>query len=241
MTNADKSAPSAMPLLEHLRELRNRLIYTVAALGVGMILSLPLSVSVIEGLQELCAACEIIAVHPTETVITYFRVSLVLGLVIATPVILYQAVSFVSPGLHDQERRIFYIMLPGAALLFAGGLVFGYFVALPRAVAFLSTFLGDVAAANWTLSNYVAFTMNLLLVVGIAFQTPLVIFVLAKLNIVSPAFLRHYRRHAIVLMAVAAAVLTPTPDPFTMVILLAPMILLYELGILLARFAYSGP
>jgi sec-independent protein translocase protein TatC len=170
-------------------------------------------------------------------VVTFFRVALVLGLVFATPVVLYQVVAFVAPGLHASERRILFLMLPGAAVMFALGLAFGYFVAVPRAVAFLSTFLGWAAEPNWTLSNYVAFIMNMLLVVGVTFETPLVIFVLAKLHIVSPAFLAHYRRHAIVLLAVLAAVLTPTPDPFTMLIVLAPMVVLYEVGILLARFA----
>jgi sec-independent protein translocase protein TatC len=105
---------------------------------------------------------------------------------------------------------------------------------------FLSTFLQSMASANWTLANYVAFVTNLLLVIGLTFQTPLVIFVLAKLNLVTPPFLRHYRRHAIVLMALLSAVLTPTPDPLTMMLVLFPMVLLYELGIILAWFATRG-
>jgi sec-independent protein translocase protein TatC len=232
--------PAAMPLMEHLRELRRRLIYSLAALGVGMVLSLPVTMRVMTGLQNMCPVCQIQAIEPTETIVTYFRVAVVLGLVIATPIILYQIVAFVTPGLHANEKRLLFLMLPGSAALFALGLAFGFFVAVPRAVDFLSQFLGDIASANWTLSSYVAFVMNLLLVIGLTFQTPLVVFILAKLNIVTPAFLRHYRRHAIVLMAVAAAVLTPTPDPWTMLIVLAPMVLLYEFGIILARIARAG-
>ncbi|MFQ5459273.1 MAG: twin-arginine translocase subunit TatC [Anaerolineae bacterium] len=231
---------AAMPLMDHLRELRRRLIYIVAALVVGMVLSLPATIRVMRGLQDVCPLCQLQAIHPTETIVTYFRVSLVLGMVFAMPVILYHAVAFVSPGLLPAERRLLYLMLPGAAVLFALGLAFGYFLAVPRAVAFLSQFLGDVAAAQWTLSNYVAFVMNLLLIIGLTFETPLVVFVLAKLNIVTPAFLGHYRRHAIVIMAVVAAVLTPTPDPYTMLLVLAPMIVLFELGVLLARIAKAG-
>jgi sec-independent protein translocase protein TatC len=189
----------------------------------------------------MCSSCEIIAVHPTETIVTWFRVALILGLVVSTPVILYQIVAFVSPGLHPHERRTLLLMLPGAAMMFAFGLLFGYFVALPRTIAFLSEFLGGIVTPNWTLANYVAFVTNLLLVIGVTFETPLVVFVLARLNIVTPAFLAHYRRHAIVLMAILAAVLTPTPDPYTMLLVLAPMVALYEIGILLARIARPRP
>jgi sec-independent protein translocase protein TatC len=97
--------------------------------------------------------------------------------------------------------------------------------------------MGESVASNWRIGNYIAFVTNLLLIIGVTFQTPLVVFLLARIGILSPALMRHYRRHAIVLLAVLAAILTPTPDPFTMMLVLGPMILLYELGILLTRFA----
>jgi sec-independent protein translocase protein TatC len=226
-----------MPLVEHLRELRRRVVISVLALGIGMLISMPVTGRVISGLKAMCPTCNLIAVHPTETIVTYFRVALVLGLVLATPVILYEIVAFISPGLHKSERRLLLMLLPGSGLMFALGLAFGYLVAVPRAIAFLSGFLSSIVDPNWTLANFVAFVMNLLLVIGITFETPLVVFVLAKLNIVSAAFLSHYRRHAIVLMAVAAAVLTPTPDPYTMLLVLTPMVILYEVGIILAKIA----
>jgi len=176
-------------------------------------------------------------VDPTEGFVTYFRVALVLGLVLAIPVILYQVVAFVLPALRRRERRYLYLLLPGAALMFALGLTFGYFVVLPRSINFLAEFMIQYAEPNWRLLNYIAFVTNLLFLVGVVFLTPLVVYILSKLGIVSPAFLTRYRRHAIVVLSVLAAVLTPTPDPFTMFIVLIPMILLYELGILLARFA----
>jgi sec-independent protein translocase protein TatC len=230
-----------MPLLEHLRELRLRLIYSLAALGVGTLASLVFTRQVIDGLVAMCG-CQVQAIEPTEGFTTYFRVAVILGLVVATPVILYQVVAFVLPALHRNERRYLYLLLPGATLLFALGLAFGYWLVLPRTVGFLSTFLNEPGAgtaveANWAFGRYIAFVTNLLLVAGIAFETPLVVYLLAKLGILSPAFMAHYRRHAIVLLAVFAAVLTPTPDPFTMFIVLIPMVLLYELGILLARIA----
>jgi sec-independent protein translocase protein TatC len=229
---------SAMPLLDHLRELRLRLIRSCAALLAGSMVGLSFSREAIQRLVAMCQACgEIQVVGPTEGIATYFRVALLIGLVFATPVILHEALAFVLPGLHRHERRYLLLMLPGAAVAFATGLAFGALVVLPRTINFLAAFLAGTAAANWTLGSYIAFVTNLLLVVGLTFETPLVVFLLAKLGILTPAFMAHYRRHAIVVMALGAAVLTPTPDPFTMFLVLIPMIVLYELGMILARFA----
>lgn len=227
---------ATMPLVEHLRELRRRLIYSVAALLAGVLVSLPLTARVIRDLQAKCPVCTYQGVGPTETFVAFFRVSLILGLVFAIPVILYQIVAFVTPALHRRERKYLFILLPGAAIMFALGVTFGYFVVLPRTVSFLSQFLIDYVKPDWRILEYVSFATNLLLLVGLAFQTPLVVYLLAKLGIVSPQLMARYRRHAIVVLALLAAMLTPTPDPFTMFIVLVPMILLYELGILLARF-----
>jgi sec-independent protein translocase protein TatC len=228
---------ATMPLMGHLRELRTRLIYGVLALGAGMALSLAFSQPVIDGLQGMCQVCEFQAIDPLEKIVTWFRVALVLGLAVASPVILYQIVAFVLPALHRHERRTLFVMLPGAGLLFALGLAFGYAVVLPRTIGFLASFMDASVASNWRIGNYIAFVTNLLLIIGVTFQTPLVVFVLARVGILSPALMRRYRRHAIVILAVLAAVLTPTPDPFTMMLVLGPMIALYELGILLTRFA----
>lgn len=228
---------AAMPLVEHLRELRSRMMVSLAAVVVGTIASLALARAAIDGLERMCASCQFQFLGPTEAMAAYFRLALVLGLAVALPVVLYQAVAFVVPGLHRSERRMLYLLLPGAAGLFAIGLLFGYFVVVPRAVSFLASFLADSAVPAWSLATYVAFVTNLLLVIGLCFQTPLVVFGLAKLGLATPRRLTRYRRHAILVMAVAAAALTPTPDPVTMLLLMVPMIVLYELGIVLARIA----
>jgi sec-independent protein translocase protein TatC len=228
---------AVMPLVEHLRELRKRVIYSAGAVLVGLLASLVFAEPVAKGLERMCTVCQFIYSRPTESFTTYFRVALVLGLVLAMPVVLYQVVAFVVPGLHRHERRYLYLVLPGAAALFALGLAFAYRVVLPRSVDFLAGFQSDLASPFWTLGEYLAFVTNLMFVIGLAFEMPLVVFLLAKLRIVTPQRMAHYRRHAIVLLAVLAAVLTPTPDPFTMLLVLAPMWLLYELGIVLARFA----
>lgn len=238
-----------MTLVEHLREMRTRLLWSVGAVLVGMLGGLTISRQVMAGLTEMCTACgDFQTIAPLEGFVTYFRVALILGLVVATPVILYQIVRFVLPALHGHEKRYLLYLLPGASLLFVLGLLFGYFIVLPRTINFLAGFLdlggdltgveGDpIAESQWRLSLYIAFVTNLLLILGLAFQTPLVVYLLAKLGVVTTDFLRKHRKHAALLLAVLAAVLTPTPDPFTMIMVLLPMYLLYELGIILARIA----
>lgn len=230
-----------MPLVEHLRELRTRLMWSVGAVILGMLLSLLASRSVIEGLKSMCEACEFQAIDPLEIFTTYFRVALVLGLVLGTPVILYQIAMYVMPALHRHEKRYLILLLPGASVLFIIGLVFGFQLVLPRTISFLATFLAEgdsmLAEPTYRIGNYVAFMTNLLFIIGAAFQTPLVVYLFAKLGIVTPAFLSRSRKHAILLLAVLAAIMTPTPDPFTMLMVLIPMVILYEVGILLARFA----
>lgn len=257
---------TSMPLIEHLRELRTRLIRSVVALAVGMVVSMPLSRFVISGVEiplpieslrlagrtialpdtlaitgllGMCTACDsIIIISPLEGLITWMRVGLILGLILSTPVILYQVVAFVLPALYSRERRYLYLLLPGAGLMFAIGLAFGFFVVLPRSINFLIGFAegaGLGAKPTPTLANYIAFVSNLLFVIGVSFETPLVVFMLAKVGILKPATMSRYRRHAVLVIAILAAVLTPTPDPFTMFLVMAPMYLLYELGGLLAR------
>jgi sec-independent protein translocase protein TatC len=241
----DSDHLAAMTLIEHLRELRTRLIWIVGSIIVGMGLSLAVSQSVMNDLMRLCAVCRFQFIEPLEALTTYLRVALILGFILASPMALYQLVAFILPALHPSERRVLFVALPAVGGLFAAGLAFGRYVVLARTIDFLAGFLSEGGSASgvglaepaWRVGLYIGFVTNLLFVIGLAFQTPLVVFLLAKLRIVSPELLRRYRRHAILLLAVLAAVMTPTPDPFTMLMVLAPMVLLYELGIVLARFA----
>jgi len=242
----DSDHLQAMTLIEHLRELRTRLFWVVGAVVVGMLVSLVVSDEVMRDLMALCSTCQYQFIEPLEALTTYLRVALILGFILASPVALFQLVAFILPALHPSERRVLYIALPAVGGLFAAGLAFGRFVVLARTIDFLAGFLASsgsvepgagVAQHIWRVGLYISFITNLLFMIGIAFQTPLVVYLLAKLGIVSPLLLRRYRRHAILLMAVLAAIMTPTPDPFTMLMVLSPMVLLYELGILLARYA----
>ncbi|MBI2845540.1 MAG: twin-arginine translocase subunit TatC [Chloroflexi bacterium] len=226
-----------MSLLEHLSELRYRLILSLLALGAGTVISLVFAREIFQLLLLPVGGGTVIALNPTETIVVYFKVSILSGLVLAMPVILYQFIRFLAPGLTPREKRYLYLLVPAASLSFALGVVFAASVILPFAVNYLQGFLSDVVTQTWAISPYIDFVVTFLLAMGLVFETPLVIFFLAKIGIVTPAFLSHYRRHAIVLIAVIAAVITPTPDPFNMMLVMLPLWGLYEVGILLARFA----
>jgi sec-independent protein translocase protein TatC len=231
-----KNELAAMPLVDHLRELRTRLIWAVVAVTLGMVLSLAFADRFIEALTAMCVDCGIQVTRPTAGFVSYFQVGLRLGLVLAAPVVLYQIHAFIAPALHPHEKRYLNLFVPGGFALFFAGILFGWFLVLPRTVAFLAQFSRQFGVApNWTLDEYLALVTNLLLAIGVAFLTPLVVYVLSKTGLVTPAVMARYRRYFVVVAAVLAAVLTPTPDPFTMFMVLIPMLVLYELGILLAR------
>ncbi len=174
---------------------------------------------------------------PTEMFITTFKVDLYAGAGLAMPIVLYELVAFLLPGLLPHEKRYIFVLLPGIALFFVSGVVFAYFLMLPFALQFLFTFGSDIAQPLPAIGDYINFVTSVLFWVGLTFETPLVILFLAKVRIVNVQKLKSFRRFAIVLAFIIAAVITPTPDPINQTIVALPIIILYEIGILLARFA----
>jgi len=226
-----------MTIFEHLEELRGRLIKSVLALMGTTLFSLIFTSRFLKILTAPMGNLQPIFLRPTEMIFTYFKVALISGLALAMPIIIYQLVLFILPGLKPHERRYLYIIVPGATLSFVVGLLFAYFVLLRFAIRYLLTFGGDIARAQWTIGEYIGFVTTLLLWIGLAFETPLVIFFLAKVGIIKPAILSRYRKHAILAIAIIAAAITPTPDPFNMMIVMVPLYILYEAGVLLAKLA----
>jgi len=224
-------------IFEHLEELREGLIKSVIALLVTTLLSLIFTSRFLKILIAPMGNLQPVFLRPTEMITTYFKIALISGVALAMPVIIYQLVLFMLPALKPHERRYLYIIVPGATISFVVGLAFAYFALLPFAIRYLLAFGGDIARAQWTIGEYIGFVTTILLWMGVAFETPLVIFFLAKVGIITPAMLSHYRRYAILAIAVVAAVITPTPDPFNMMIVMVPLFLLYEAGVLLARLA----
>jgi sec-independent protein translocase protein TatC len=228
---------SRMGLMDHLNELRTRLIWIVAGLlvgtGIGMVFVSPILAFITAPVNK-----QLIAIGPTDTIGIFFKVSFAMGAALAMPIIVYQSVAFAAPGLYPHEKRTLFMLLPGIMALFLAGVSFAYFIMLPVAVGFLQTFLGDVIVQEWTIDRYIGFVTRIVFWIGVAFETPLVIAFLARIGLVSGPQLMKYWRHAIVVNSVVAAAITPTVDPVNMTIVMLPLIALFFMGVGLAYLLY---
>jgi sec-independent protein translocase protein TatC len=239
-----------MTLIQHLLELRTGLMHSAYALAGGLVLTGPffqfwfdLAIRPamgrgncgLEGHRPAPLETSLQAISPTEQVFAYFKVTLVLALVLAMPVIAWEIWKYVAPGLTRQERKWVIAIIPGATLCFILGISFAYFALLPPALGFLLEF--GTVKINPTVDSYISFFWRLTVAIGLVFQMPLVMFILAKFRIVNPKFLNSIRRYVIVGAFVLAAIVTPTPDPFNQILVVVPILVLYEIGALLTRFA----
>ena len=229
-----------MPLTAHLAELRQRLIWCLLALTVGFIICYAFSDKIVAALQSpptlvgsrIRVPLQIIA--PAEAFVTYIKVGLIAGLFLVLPVILYQLWKFVAPGLLEHEKKYTVPFLVGSAVLFYGGGVIFYLV-LPFIIHFLLSFATGDIRALLSVGYYVTFCVRLMIAFGLVFQLPIVVVFLTQLGLLSSRLLVRYFRHAIVLIFIVAAVLTPTTDPLSLLFMVLPMLLLYGLGILAAK------
>jgi sec-independent protein translocase protein TatC len=234
-----------LTILEHLQEFRRRLIIASVALLIGVVVSAVFTQQFLHWLtdpaKDQVEDLAIIYTEPLEYWATYFRVALVAGVALAMPVIVYEILAFVGPGLTRQERRWVYPIVLGATLSFLGGAAFAYYVELPPALRFLLGFSGDVAEPNLKIGSYVNFVTRLMMVTGLVFEMPLLVMGLAKLGVVNSRRLLGWWRYALVLAFVVAAVVTPSIDPVTQSLVAGPIIVLYFAGIVLAKLVEGRP
>jgi sec-independent protein translocase protein TatC len=229
-----------MGFLDHLVELRNRIFFCAIALVIGTAIGFAFSAQIIEFMRipfcNLAQDCRFQTIDPTDGVMIYFRVALLLGGIIAIPVLSYQFMAFVVPGLTNKERRILFMSLPAVVLLFLLGVAFAWLILVPPALTFLNGFLPNLFRPEWTADGYFSFTTSLVFWMGVAFEAPLIVFILSVLGVVNAGSLARNWRVAIVLAAVAAALITPTVDPVNMSLVIVPLLILYLFSILLASF-----
>ena len=239
----------ALTILEYLRELRYRVMVAGGAVVLGILVSFwPLTGYFIDFLAEpgrqQVDDFALIFTEPLEYWSSYFRVSLLLGITLAMPVIVYQMLAFVSPGLNKDERRWLYPIVIGASLAFVAGGAFAYYIELPPALRFLvnepSNITEDIQPFI-RIKSYIDFVTRMILVTGLVFELPLVVMGLAKLGLVTSRKLLGWWRYAIVIAFLAAAVVTPSIDPITQALVAGPMIILYFVGIGLARLVEGSP
>ncbi len=226
-----------MGLFDHLNELRQRLVKAIIALIIGVIVGMFVAEPALQMLIAPLGDHKPVALKPTESPSVFFKIAVVIGVIIAMPVIVYQLFQFARPGLEPHERRYAMIGAPVASLFFAAGVIFAATVILPAAVPFLQGFLSDFVEPQYSIDFYMSFVSNVLLWAGLVFETPLVMYFLAKLGVVTSEDFVKAWRIVVVGAAVGAAIITPTVDPINMLLIMGPFMLLYGLGILLARLA----
>jgi len=229
------------PFLGHLEELRRRLIGCAIAVGIGFVICYFFSERLFQVLVEPLKAAmseddHLIFTGLPEMFITYLKVALVGGILLAAPFLFYEMWMFVAPGLYRHEKKLAVPFVVFSTILFIGGALFGYFVVFPFGFKFFIGFSNEYVKALPSVQQYFGFALKLLFAFGMVFELPVIIFFLTKLGLVTPEFLKKNRKYAILLTFIAAAILTP-PDVITQLMMAGPLIALYEIGILVARFA----
>lgn len=226
-----------MAFWSHLEELRKRLLRAVIGLIIAAGASLLITPQVMRLLLSPMGELRPVALHPTESFVVYFRVGMLLGLMFAMPYILFQLLAFIVPALTRGERRALYSGIVGISLFFALGVAFAAFVLVPLAVGYLKGFMDDLVQPTYSVSEYISFVTTLMLSCGIVFETPLALALAARLGFVTARQLAKGRRWALLAIAAVSAAITPTPDAFNMLLVMAPLLVLYEVGIGMAWLA----
>lgn len=234
-----------LPFTTHLEELRSRLIKSTIAVVIGFVASYFFKEQIFEILvapltQVMQSGDTLIYTNLPEAFFTFLKTALLCGLMVASPVILYQFWMFVAPGLYSREKRLLLPIVFLSSLFFIGGALFGYFVVFPFGFEFFLSFATETIRPMPSMKEYLKFSSKLLLAFGLVFELPLVITFLARLGIVNVAFLKKYRKYAILLFFAGAAILTP-PDVITQLFMAFPLILLYEVSIVGARIFGRKP
>jgi sec-independent protein translocase protein TatC len=228
-----------LPFTSHLEELRKRLITSFIAIGVGFVVAFGFKERLfgilVQPLINVMKDGEsLIYTGLPEAFFTYLKVSFLTGLMVASPILLYQFWMFVAPGLYHKERRLMVPIVILSSIFFVGGALFGYFVVFPWGFKFFMGFASDTIRPLPSMKEYFGFSAKLLLAFGLVFELPLVITFMAKLGIVSVDFLKKNRKYALLLFFAGAAILTP-PDVITQVLMAMPLMVLYEISIIGAK------
>ncbi|MBI5049213.1 MAG: twin-arginine translocase subunit TatC [Deltaproteobacteria bacterium] len=225
-----------MPFTFHLVELRKRLIRSVIAIVVGFGVSYNYSEALFKILAKpLPPGTTFSFLRLIEPFFTYMKVSLLTGIFLASPVLIYEIWAFIAPGLHEKERKWVWPIVFSSSVLFMGGVIFGYFLVLPFGYSYFLSFSTDTIKPMLSMDEYFSFTTKFLLAFGLVFEMPLFILFLSLLGIVDAKMLSTYRKYAILAIFIIAAILTPTPDAFSQILMAAPMMVLYEVGIIAAK------
>jgi len=235
------SSDEKQPFMSHLEELRKRLIVCAITVGVGFVIAYIFSEHLFQLLilplkEVMPEGGQLIFTNLPEMFFAYLKVAFITGILASAPLIFYQIWLFVAPGLYRKEKKYLIPFVVSSTFLFVGGALFGYFVVFPFGFKFFIGFANEYVKALPSVKQYLSFSIKLLFAFGVVFELPVVIFFLAKIGVVTPKLLRKKRKYAILLTFALAAILTP-PDVITQCMMAVPLIVLYEIGILVAILA----
>jgi sec-independent protein translocase protein TatC len=230
------------PFLAHLEELRRRLITCAIAIGIGFVISYffskqLFSLLVLPLVKVLPADSQLIFTSLPEMFLTYIKVSLVAGIILAIPVIFYELWMFIIPALYQKEKRYLVPFVLFSSILFILGALFGYLIVFPYGFKFFIGFATEDIQARPSVKQYFSFAIRLLLAFGLVFEMPVVVLFLARIGLVTPDAMKRFRKFAILCSFILAAILTP-PDVATQIMMALPIIILYELSILISKVVY---
>jgi sec-independent protein translocase protein TatC len=229
-----------MTFLEHLEELRWRIIWSLLGLVIGTIICLifiDFLVDVVLLRPARNSGAHLQNLKPFGQLFLYFQVAMIGGVILSLPNIFYQLWKFISPALRKSERKYISAIVIFTSFCFLCGIVFAYFVMLPLTLKFAAQFGSSTIANQFAIDEYMNIIISVMLGAGLVFELPMISFFLTKLGILKPEFMKKYRRHAIVIIMVAAAFLTPGTDPVSQIILAIPLLLLYEISILISKLS----
>jgi sec-independent protein translocase protein TatC len=240
---AEDDLGARMSFFDHLVELRKRIINSLVAIGLGMVVGFVVSQRFFDyvarpmqiALRNAHLDDKLIYTSPTGVISLIISLGIYLGIVIAMPVVLYQIWLFVAPGLYKHERRAVTGFVVASTFLFLSGIAFGYFIMLPYVLRFLISFQGPFRPFI-SINEYWDLILIILVGLGVIFEMPILIFFLSVFGLVTPKFLLKNFRYAMLIITILAAIVTPTPDATTMLIFMAPMVLLYFVGIIVSFF-----
>ncbi len=242
LSDESKTTEQEMTFLEHLEELRWRIIKaiigTIVATGIcGIFSDWIVNTAIIRPSQLTNPPLSLINTIPYGQITFYMIIILMSGIIISSPWILYQFWKFIQPGLLAKERQYISGIVFATTICFLSGVAFAYFIMLPYMLQFFAVFGTEGIQNMISIHAYVSFVLQLILISGLIFELPMVSYFLARLGVITPKFMRKYRRHAVVAILIIAAIVTPTTDPFTMGVFALPMMLLYEISIIIAGIA----
>jgi sec-independent protein translocase protein TatC len=238
----EKSEEEKLPLTSHLEELKERLIRVLIAVAVGFgvcylfkewsfkVITKPL-------VEAMPAQSTMIFTGLPEAFFIHMKIAFFASLLLTAPYTIFEIWRFVSPGLYKQEKRMVIPFVFFSTILFSGGILFGYFIALPPAFRFFVSFSTDFLKPMISFREYLSLTLKFLLAFGLSFEMPVFMFFLAKIGVVNSKMLSKHRRYAILIIFIISAILTPSPDAISQILMAVPLMILYEVSIVLTKFA----